>query len=146
MLLSEGQVESFLTGSTLEPESQARGRRGAFFVHSSLTLPPDSQRAWHVVADIDQGPSRLAGLLGQIREGVAPEAIEADIDAGAKRLQQLVGGADGFQLTSDVLTTARIAAIQAVKATPAMIPRPGRSTTEVKRSLRRTNFLDFRWP
>ena len=107
VLLSEDQVESFLAGAPLEPESQARGRRGAFFVSSSLPLPPDSQKSWYVVADIDQGPSRLAGLLRQIREGVAPETIEADIDAGAQRLQELVGGADGSQVTSDVLTTAR---------------------------------------
>ena len=107
VLLSEDQVESFLAGTPVEPESQARGRRGAFFVRSSLPLPSDSQKTWYVVADIDQGPSRLAGLLGQVREGVARETIEADIDAGAQRLQQLVGGADGFQVTSDVLTTAR---------------------------------------
>jgi hypothetical protein len=107
LLLSEIQVEDFLAGNPVEPESQVRGRRGAFLVHSSLQLPPDSIETWYVVADLNQGPSRLAGLLGQIRAGVAPEVIEADIDAGAERLLELVGGADGCQATSDVLTTAR---------------------------------------
>jgi hypothetical protein len=107
VLLSEVQVEAFLAGSPVEPESQVRGRRGAFLATSSLRLPPDSDKSWYVVADLNQGPSRLAGLLGQIRKGMTPETIEADIDAGAERLQQLVGGADGAQATSDALTTAR---------------------------------------
>ena len=107
VLLSEDQVEAFLAGNPVEPETQVRGRRGAFLVNSSLRLPPDSEESWYVVADLNQGPSRLARLLGQIKAGVAPETIEADIDAGAERLQQLVGGADGCQATSNTLTTAR---------------------------------------
>ncbi|MBT8065040.1 MAG: hypothetical protein KJN94_08475 [Gammaproteobacteria bacterium] len=107
VLLSEDQVEAFLSGVPVESEPQARGRRGAFLVQSAFTLAPDSEHSWYVMADIDQGPSRLAGLLGQIRKGVAAATIEADIDSGGERLQQLVGGADGFQVTSDALTTAR---------------------------------------
>jgi len=107
VLLSEVQVEAFLAGSPIEPESQVRGRRGAFLVTSTLHLPPDAEESWYVVADLNQGPSRLADLLAQIRDGISPEAIEADIDAGAERLQQLVCGADGCQATSDGLTTAR---------------------------------------
>jgi hypothetical protein len=107
VLLSEVQVEAFLAGSAVEPESQVRGRRGAFLVTSSLLLPPDSEESWYVAADLNQGPSRLAGLLGQIKAGMASETIENDIDAGAARLLQLVGGADGSQATSDTLTTAR---------------------------------------
>jgi len=107
VLLSEVQVKAFLAGSPVEPESQVRGRRGAFLVTSVLRLPPDSVESWYVVADLNQGPSRLAGLLEQVKAGMAPEMIEADIDAGADRLQQLVGGADGAQATSDALTTAR---------------------------------------
>jgi hypothetical protein len=107
VLLSEDQVEGFCAGSPVEPEQQARGKRGAFFIQSSLSLAPKGERNWYLVADINQGPSQLAGLLGQIRGGVAPEEIEKDIDAGAQRLLQLVGGADGFQLSSDHLTPAR---------------------------------------
>jgi len=107
VLLSEVQVEAFMAGSPVEPESQLRGRRGAFLVTSSLQLPPNSEESWYVVADLNQEPSRLAGLLGQIKAGMAPETIETDIDTGAERLLQLVGGADGCQATSDVLTTAR---------------------------------------
>jgi hypothetical protein len=107
ILLSEDQVEPFMAGDPVGSESQVRGRRGAFLVQSSLQLSPDSKQSWYVAADLNQGPSRLAVLLGQIRQGIAPETIEADIDAGAARLQQLVGGADGCQATSDALTTAR---------------------------------------
>jgi len=107
VLVSEDQIEDFCAGSPVAPEHRARGKRGAFFVQSSLSLAPRAERNWYVVADINRGPSQLAGLLGQIHAGVAPEEIERDIDAGAQRLLQLVGGADGFQLSSDRLTTAR---------------------------------------
>jgi hypothetical protein len=107
VLLSEDQVEGFCAGSPVEPEQQARGKRGAFFIQSSLSLAPKGERNWYLVADINQGPLQLTGLLGQIRAGVAPEEIEKDIEAGAQRLLQLVDGADGSQLSSDHLTTAR---------------------------------------
>jgi hypothetical protein len=107
VLLSEVQVEAFLAGSPVEPESQVRGRRGAFLVASSLQLAPHSKKSWYVVADLNQGPSQLAGLLGRIRAGLEPATIEADIRDGAEQLRQLVSAADGSQATSDVLTAAR---------------------------------------
>ena len=66
-----------------------------------------SEKSWYVVADINQGPAELTGLLNDVRKGVSPEALEADIEAGTQRLTQLVGGSDGCQLSSDVLLTAR---------------------------------------
>ncbi|HET6592255.1 MAG TPA: hypothetical protein VFG48_05020, partial [Xanthomonadales bacterium] len=72
VLLSEVQVEAFLAGSPVQPEARVRGRRGAFLVTSSLRLPPNSEKSWYVAADVNQRPSRLAGLLGQIRAGMSP--------------------------------------------------------------------------
>ena len=107
VLLSEDQVEAFCAGVSVDAEHQRRGKRGAFFVQSSLSLPPASEKSWYIVADINQRPSPLAALLGQIRQGVTAGDIEADIDAAAGHLLQLVGRADGFQASSDAMVTAR---------------------------------------
>jgi hypothetical protein len=107
VLLSEDQVEAFSSGVPVVEERQSRGKRGAFFVQSSVSIAPASEKNWYIVADINQGPSKLAALLGQIRRGVTPDDIETDIGEGAKRLLQLVGRADGFQSSSDGKETAR---------------------------------------
>ncbi|MDX1460048.1 MAG: hypothetical protein R3348_03235 [Xanthomonadales bacterium] len=107
VLLSEDQVDAFRYGKGVAPEALSRGKRCAFYIQSSLALGPGQERRWHIAADVNQGPSRLPALLREIRQGVAAEAIEEDIAAGTRRLVQLVGGADGCQLTSDTLVTAR---------------------------------------
>jgi hypothetical protein len=107
VLLSEDQLEAFSSGARVSPENQKRGKRGAFFVKSAFSMRPGTGKSWYVVADINQGHSQLASLLRDIRQGMAPDVIEADIDAGANRLMELVGGSDGCQLSSDALVTAR---------------------------------------
>jgi hypothetical protein len=107
VLLSEDQLAAFCAGAPVISERHKRGKRGAFLVHSAFTLPPKSEKCWYVVADVNRGPVQLAALFREIRQGVAAEAIEADIEAGTRRLVELVGGSDGCQLTSDALVTAR---------------------------------------
>jgi hypothetical protein len=107
VLLSEDQLEAFCNGKAVSSENLSRGKRGAFFVQSAFSLAPGSKNSWHIVADINQGSSELQALLKEIRLGVSAEAINRDIQAGGRRLMQLVGGADGCQLSSDNLVTAR---------------------------------------
>jgi hypothetical protein len=107
VLLSQDQVLAFRTGYTVDSESNMKGKRGAFLIQDSFSVPPGSEQSWYVVADINQGPSELTALLNAIRKGVSPAVLEADIDAGTQRLAQLVGGSDGCQLSSDALLAAR---------------------------------------
>ena len=107
VLLSEAQLETFCNGGAISTENLSRGRRGAFFVQSAFSLAPALEKSWHILAVINQGPSDLRALLKDIRRGVSPEAINKDIEAGERRLMQLGGGADGFQMSSDTLVTAR---------------------------------------
>jgi hypothetical protein len=107
VLLSEDQVNTFRQGAEVTPEELARGKRGAFFVRSEFSLPAGRHQRWYIAADVNQGPARLPALLRDIRRGVTAKAIADDIDAGTRRLLQLVGGADGCQSTSDRLVSAR---------------------------------------
>jgi hypothetical protein len=107
VLLSEDQVDAFRHGGEVASEELSRGKRSAFFVRSAFTLPPGKDQRWHFAADVNQGPTRLPALLREIRRGVTAQEIATDINAGTRRLVQLVGGADGCQSTSDRLVTAR---------------------------------------
>ena len=49
----------------------------------------------------------LPALFAAIRQGASAEMLERDIDAGSRRLLELVGGADGCQHTSDRLVGTR---------------------------------------
>ncbi|ANM32362.1 hypothetical protein ABI59_19200 [Acidobacteria bacterium Mor1] len=107
LLLSEDQVQAFCVGEEITPESHCRGKRGAFLVHAALTLPARGDHSWDLIADVEQGPSRVADLLGKIRSGISADELDTDIQAGTARLRRLAGAADGFQKSSDNLVTGR---------------------------------------
>ena len=107
VLLSEDQVQGFCIGERVHSEAFCKGKRGAFFVQSAVTLPSNADRCWYVLADVEQGPSQTAGLLDAIRHGVSAVTIEQDVAAGTARLERLAGSADGFQKSADDLVTGR---------------------------------------
>ncbi|MEE4216155.1 MAG: hypothetical protein V2I48_00935 [Xanthomonadales bacterium] len=100
-LLSERQSAAFCAGLPLSSEPVMKGLRGAYFLKTGFTLLPGEQKNWYLISDIGLGPSDVLQLLDDIARGIDAQDVEADIDAGTRRLVQLVGGADGCQLTSD---------------------------------------------
>jgi hypothetical protein len=107
VLLSEDQAQAFCAGQEVHSEAFSKGKRGAFFVQSAVTLPSQSNHCWYLLADVEQGPSQTADLLHAIRQGVTTGDIEEDVAAGTARLERLTGSADGFQMSADDLVTGR---------------------------------------
>jgi hypothetical protein len=107
VLLSEDQVQAFCAGQGVHSEAFGKGKRGAFFVQSAVTLPSQADHCWYLLADVEQGPSQTADLLHAVRQGVTAGAIEQDVAAGTARLRRLVGSADGSQESADALVTGR---------------------------------------
>jgi hypothetical protein len=107
VLLSEDQVQAFCAGEGVHSESFGKGKRGAFFVQSAVTVPSQADRCWYLLADVEQGPSQVADLLHAIRHGVTTGVVEQDVARGTARLERLAGSADGFQKSSDDLVTGR---------------------------------------
>ena len=107
-LLYSRQVAAFERGEAIVQETEVRGRRGAYLAHARLDLAPGQERAWHIVAEVNQDHGRLASLAGALsgdRAGLAAR-IEDDIARGTKELVSLVAGADGLQRTGDRLGAA----------------------------------------
>jgi hypothetical protein len=107
LLLSEDQVADFCAGLQVHGETFSCGKRGAFFLQSSFTLAPGAGRSWYLLADVAQGPAQVPALFDAIRRGVSAAAVDQDVARGTQRLLHLAGGADGCQLSSDPLLTAR---------------------------------------
>ena len=101
-LLSSLQVSAFRKGRQIQSELDVHGRRGAYFVSAQLTLSAGEERAWGIVADVDQGPAAVANLIAGVNNLSCTRAsVEADIREGHAELRSIIGSADGFQVTSE---------------------------------------------
>ncbi|HMB23771.1 MAG TPA: hypothetical protein VKP08_13100, partial [Anaerolineales bacterium] len=107
-LLSSAQLEAFRSGLGVSAETEVRGRRCAYFVHSSLDLGPGAERSWYLVADVCQDSAAIVSLSKKLqtnKAGLANE-LERDIALNNSNLEKYVASADGLQVSKDRLCTA----------------------------------------
>lgn len=107
-LLSSLQLNRFRTAQPIQPETDIKAERGAYFVNSDIDLPAGATSQWRFVANVNQTHAQIIELNEAIRKGVdLGSLIDADIDRGTRQLKHLVAGADGIQSTSDHLKDSR---------------------------------------
>lgn len=107
-LLSSVQLDSFRNGDALKPETDVRAERGAYFITGEMTLRPGATRDWLLVADVNQGPSEIAGLDRLLRQPARlRQAVLQDVQRGTEELKRIVASADGLQQTAQPLRDAR---------------------------------------
>ena len=104
--LSDRQIDAFRAGHDLTPEPQTRGRRGAYFLGSTLTLEPEQTINWSLVTDTNLGQSDAVARCRQSQDPRAIEILRQAQAASTAQLRQLVAAADGCQSTADEATTA----------------------------------------
>ena len=106
-LLSSAQLDDFRAGMGVGMETEVRGQRCAYFVHTELALAPGAERAWQLVADVNQDSAAMISQSNRLREKRAElgDAIEQDITRNNSNLEQIVASADGLQTSSDQLCT-----------------------------------------
>jgi hypothetical protein len=133
-LLCAVQLDRFRRGETVDEETLIRGRRGAYFVNTKLTLPAGGRKEWRLVAEVDQDAAGVANLVGLLKSdrpltgcplGPAPIGVQSrdregavvgpnlrvqlddDVERGTRNLVRIVAAADGLQLTGDDLSSDR---------------------------------------
>ncbi len=107
-LLSSPQLKNFRKGQPLTEETDIKGEKGAYFLHSEITLPANGEKQWLIVANVNQNHSAINQLSKSIKEDKnLPQLIQQDIDKGTAHLVELVGSSDGLQLTADKLKDTR---------------------------------------
>ena len=107
-LLSSSQLNSFRQSVPPRQETEIRAERGAYFLHTTLALPRGRTKDWYLVADVNQGPSDVAGLNRLLRQPAKlRRLVDADVARGTEELRRIVGKADGLQKTAQPLGDAR---------------------------------------
>ena len=108
VLISDQQANPFKQGQTVDTETDIRAVRGAYYVNTRFELPPDAQKEWMIIAEINQESGDVANLNNAIKsKDNIKQRIEADIEKGTSNLKQIVSKADGMQMGHDELNYAR---------------------------------------
>lgn len=102
VLMSSQQLETIRAENTSQTETDVRGKRGAYFVHSDVTLTPNETRSWHFVAEVNQDGAAVADLARWLQDTPDKYTVVADdIAASSDRLKRIVASADGVQVSGD---------------------------------------------
>ena len=108
VLLSSLQLDKFRSGQEVQHEVDIRAERGAYFLNAAMQLDGGQERSWNIVADVNQDHAEVVALIQQITEGdTLPSKLQESVKAGSEKLLELVGRADGLQLTNDKLSVGR---------------------------------------
>jgi len=102
VLLSEQQTEAFSLNHPIETETDVKGRRGSYYVSSSIQLKDKETKSWLIVAELNQSAVDVAQLMKDLSDNPKLiEEIHADVAKGDQYLRKLVFNADGIQITAN---------------------------------------------
>lgn len=108
ILLSASQISKFERGEKLENEEYITGKKGAFFLTTSIRLAPQEHSTWCIVADVSQ---KAADIVGTLERGIGSNRKVNDLITEIKKsthdLRHLVGQADGLMKTGQNVMDAR---------------------------------------
>ena len=100
-LLSSKQLDQFRQGATVSEECEMKAERGAYFVSSTFELSGGSTEKWRIIAEVNKSITDLVALEETLETAKIDDLIDEDIALGTEELLQLVGAADGLQLSKD---------------------------------------------
>lgn len=111
-LLSSDQLDAFRGGQAVSPETDVRGRRGAYLLNAAFDLPGLGQKEWYLAAEVNQDHRAVIRLMNRLRQGHAAliADLKVDIARGSANLRAIIAAADGWQVSGEPLTTAHHAA------------------------------------
>ena len=101
VLLSSQQLDKFRKGYDVDQEIDVKAEKGAYFIHSSISLKENEKQEWLFVGDINKSSSDIVALKENIVNNNLIEDINQEILDPSNELYKLVGSSDGIQLSSD---------------------------------------------
>ena len=107
-LVSSSQLNNFRKGIDIEQELDVKAEKGAYFISTNISLKPESEQNWIIVADVNQSMINISKVAELIKtEENLSLLVENDIELGSKKLLELNAASDGLQLTADKLRNTR---------------------------------------
>ena len=101
VLLSSHQLDKFRKGHDVNQEIDVKAEKGAYFIHSSISLKENEKQEWLFAGDINKSSSDIVALKENMFNNNLIEDINEEILNSSNELYKLVGSSDGIQLSSD---------------------------------------------
>ncbi|MDC0392221.1 hypothetical protein OAM80_00365 [Gammaproteobacteria bacterium] len=101
VLLSSHQLDKFRKGHDVNQEIDVKAEKGAYFIHSSISLKENEKQEWLFAGDINKSSSDIVALKENMFKNNLIEDINEEILNSSNELYKLVGSSDGIQLSSD---------------------------------------------
>ncbi|MDC1149397.1 hypothetical protein OAT41_02175 [Gammaproteobacteria bacterium] len=101
VLLSSYQLDKFRKGHDVNQEIDVKAEKGAYFIHSSISLKENEKKEWLFAGDINKSSSDIIALKENIVNNNLIEDINQEILNSSNELYKLVGSSDGIQISSD---------------------------------------------
>lgn len=107
-LISSLQLDNFRKGKYVEQETDIKAEKGAYFTCADLTLDPEKEKEWMLVANVNQSIIAIRQISEKIKtDSNLMALVQEDIQKGTNNLVALTAAADGLQLTADKLRNTR---------------------------------------
>ena len=107
-LLSSLQLDAFRAGGELRAERDVKGEKGAYFLSTSFSLAANAEKAWTLVANVNQSQADVARLSHDIQHDAGlMQRVMDDVALGSRKLTELIAAADGLQYSADLLVDTR---------------------------------------
>lgn len=107
-LVSSLQVANFRNNQNITAESDIKGEKGAYFIHTEITLSAAAEKEWMLVANVNQDHSNIVQLIDAIQnKSNFQQEINQDIELGTTKLIEINASADALQSTQDTLRDTR---------------------------------------
>ena len=101
VLLSSQQLDKFRKGHDVNQEIDVKAEKGAYFIHSYISLKENEKQEWLFAGDINKSSTDVVALKENIVNNNLIEDINQEILNSSNELYKLVGSSDGIQLSSD---------------------------------------------
>lgn len=102
ILLSSQQLDAFRNGLAVNAEKDVRAARGAYFLQTEITLSPNGEKDWYIVADLNKTHRDIVALSGTLSsEKNLAQRLETEVRQDSEQLKIKIAQADGTQLTAD---------------------------------------------
>ncbi|MGK0254891.1 MAG: hypothetical protein ACI9OE_002406 [Mariniflexile sp.] len=107
-LVSSIQLDAFRKGEKIIQEVDIKAEKGAYFISTDLTLKPETENSWMIIADLNQSMGGIIEIFEKIKnEKALLSLVQEDVSLGSKNLLELNSSSDGIQLTADKLRNSR---------------------------------------
>ena len=89
-LVSSRQLDKFRKGEKIKQEVDVKAEKGAYFICADLTLKPEIEKSWMIIANVNQSMVGIVEISEKIKnEKSLLNLVQDDIALGSKNLLEL---------------------------------------------------------